>query len=123
MIQKIAYFWVPVTDMDRAVEFYHQLLGLKLLFNREDWSEFDIDGQRLALRKVSALPDPGGRPVVPGISLLAQPIEQAIATLKQKRVQFTEELEVYPYGKLASFRDLDGNILGLYEPPPYKKDG
>jgi predicted enzyme related to lactoylglutathione lyase len=122
MIQEIAYFWVPVKDMDRAVEFYHQLLGLKLLFKREDWSEFDLDGQRLALRKVSALSVPGDS-AVPGISLLARPIEQVIATLKQKGVQFTEELEVYPYGKLASFRDPDGNILGLYEPPPYKKDG
>ena len=118
MIHEIAYFWVPVADMDRAVEFYHQLLELKLLFKREDWSEFDLDGQRLALRKVSALSAPGDT-AVPGISLLAQPIEQAIATLKQKGVQFTEELEVYPYGKLASFRDPDGNILGLYEPPPY----
>ena len=117
MIQKIAYFWVPVTDMDRAVEFYHQLLGLKLLFKREDWSEFDIDGQRLALRKVDTLPEYEDSSV-PGISFLAQPIEQVIATLKQKRVHFTEELKVYPYGKLAGFRDPDGNVLGLYEPPP-----
>ena len=117
MIQKIAYFWVPITDMDRAVEFYHQLLGLKLLFKRQDWSEFDIDGQRLALSKKDFIPEHIELPV-PGISLLAQPIEQVIATLKQKGVQFTEELEVYPYGKLSSFRDPDGNILGLYEPPP-----
>ena len=117
LIQKIAYFWVPITDMDRAVEFYHQLLGLKLLFKREDWSEFDIDGQRLALRKVDTLPEYNDSSV-PGISLLAQPIEQVITTLKQKGVNFNEELRVYPYGKLASFRDPDGNILGLYEPPP-----
>ncbi len=116
MIQKIAYFWVPVTNMERAVEFYNQLLGFKLLFNREDWSEFDIDGQRLALRKVDTLPEHGES--VPGISFLAQPIEQAIATLEQRGVQFSGELEIYPYGKLARFRDPDGNVLGLYEPPP-----
>ncbi len=117
MIQKIAYFWVPVTNMERAVEFYNQLLGFKLLFNREDWSEFDIDGQRLALRKVDTLPE-HGESSVPGISFLAQPIEQAIATLEQRGVQFSGELEIYPYGKLARFRDPDGNVLGLYEPPP-----
>lgn len=117
MIQEIAYFWVPVTDMDRAVEFYHQLLGLKLLFKREDWSEFDLDGQRLALRKVRTLSDPGDT-AVPGLSFLAQPIEPVIAVLSGKGVHFVGELEVYPYGKLASFRDPDGNILGLYEPPP-----
>lgn len=122
MIQKIAYIWYQTTDMDRTVEFYHHVLGLKLLFKREDWSEFDADGQRLAFSKVDTLPQHNGS-YLPGVSFLAQPIEQVIATLKQKGVQFPEELEVYPYGKLASFRDPDGNILGLYEPPPYKKDG
>jgi predicted enzyme related to lactoylglutathione lyase len=105
--------------MDRTVEFYRQVLGLKLLFQREDWSEFDIDGQRLAFCKVDAPPE-NNDSFRPGVSFLAQPIEQVIADLSQKGVQFTEELEVYPYGKLASFRDPDGNILGLYEPPPLK---
>ena len=119
MIQKIAYIWYPVKDMDRAIEFYHELLGFKLLFKREDWSEFDIDGQRLALRKVDTLPEHNDSSV-PGVSFLAQPIEQVIATLSQEGVQFAEALKVYPYGKLATFQDPDGNFLGLYEPPPYK---
>jgi predicted enzyme related to lactoylglutathione lyase len=120
MFQRFAYFWYPVTDMDRAVEFYQQILGLKLLFKREDWSEFDIDDQRLALRKVNTLPPAVDNPAVPGLSFLAQPIEQAITTLSQKGVPIAEELKVYPYGKLASFRDPDGNVIGLYEPPALK---
>ncbi len=120
MIQRIAYIWYPVTDMNRAVEFYHEPLGLTLLFKGEDWSELEIDGQRLALRKVSTFPEHND-PAVPGVSFLAQPIEQVIATLSQKGVHFVEELKVYPYGKLATFRDPDGNLLGLYEPPPNKE--
>ena len=34
MIHKIAYFWLPVTDMNRAVEFYHQLLGFKNIVSK-----------------------------------------------------------------------------------------
>jgi len=119
MLQKIAYIWYPVTDMDRAVEFYHELLGFKLLFKREDWSEFEISGQRLALSKKDFIPEHRELPV-PGVSFLAQPIEQVISTLSRKGVQLADGLKVYPYGKLASFRDPDGNLLGLYEPPPYK---
>lgn len=119
MLKKLAYIWYQTTDMDRTVEFYHGVLGLKLLFKREDWSEFEIDGQRLAFCKVDTASE-NNDSFIPGVSFLAQPIEQVIATLTQKGVHFTEELEVYPYGKLASFRDPDGNILGLYEPPPYK---
>lgn len=117
MINKIAYHWVPTTDMDRAVEFYRDLLGFKLLFKREDWSEFDIGGQRLALCKVDTLHT---NRTSPGISFMAQPIEPVMDTLSSKGVTFIEALKVYPYGKLVHFQDLDGNILGLYEPPPEK---
>ncbi len=119
MLNKLAYIWYQTTDMDRTVDFYHQVLGLKLLFQREDWAEFDVDGQRLAFCKVDTLPEKNAS-YIPRVSFLAQPIEQVITDLSKKGVQFSEELQVYPYGKLASFSDPDGNILGLYEPPPQK---
>ena len=119
MIDKIAYTWYPTTDMDRAVEFYHDLLGFKLLFKEDDWSEFDVAGQRLALCKVDEIVHRTTSPGA-GISFLAQPIEQTIDALFQKGVTINEGLKVYPYGKLAYFEDPDGNILGLYEPPPAK---
>lgn len=117
MLKNIAYFWYPTTDMDRAVEFYQDLLGFKLLFKGEDWSEFDIAGQRLALCKVDTI---HRGQTSPGVSFMAKPIEQVIDTLSRKGVTFVEELKIYPYGKLARFQDPDGNILGLYEPPPEK---
>lgn len=115
MIDNIAYIWVSTTNMQRAVEFYADVLGFKLLFKREDWSEFEIGGQRLALCKVNVLHP---NRTSPGVSFIAQPIEQVMDTLSSQGVTFTEELQVYPYGKIVHFQDLDGNILGLYEPPP-----
>jgi predicted enzyme related to lactoylglutathione lyase len=99
--------------MDRSVEFYQNILGLELLFKRDDWSEFEIDGQRIALHKSDVKTSNGGAV----ISFHAEPIEGAIETLKGKGVCFVEELQVYPYGKIASFLDPDGNIIGLYQPP------
>jgi len=119
MIDKIAYLWYPTTDMDRAVEFYNNVLGFKLLFKRRDWSEFDISGQRLALCKVDAIPH--GK-TSPGVSFTAQPIETVIDALSRKGVSFVGELQVYPYGKLVRFQDPDGNILGLYEPPQQQNE-
>jgi len=119
MIGKIAYIWYPTTDMDRAVEFYHHLLGFKLLFQREDWSEFAVNGQRFALRKVTEISAPAATGT-PGVSFLASPIEDMVNLLSLKGVRFAERPQEYPYGKIASFRDPDGNILGLYEPPPSK---
>jgi len=105
----------PVTDMDRAVIFYRDVLGLRLLFQQQDWSEFDIDGQRLALHRES-MPETqnSGRVIV---SFEARPIESITASLKAMGVRFSGEIAVYSYGKQAYFTDPDGNTLGLYEPP------
>ena len=120
MFKKIAYFYCHVTDMDRAVDFYQNKLGLELLFQREDWSEFMIGGNRLALHAIQempATPSHGGA----GLSLEVDGIEDVITTLKERGVKFHEELQVFPYGKLASFLDPDGNVIGLYEPPKKNK--
>ncbi len=120
MSKKIAYIWYPTANMGRAVEFYQDLPGFRLLFQREDWSEFDIGGQRFALKKVDGL-STSQLSGTPGLSLLAQPIEETIDALTQKGVPFTGDLQQYPYGKIIHFQDPDGNILGLYEPPPPDK--
>lgn len=116
MLKKIAFSSYPVLKMDRAVEFYQNVLGFQLLFQREDWAEFNIDGQRLALQKVQAIAPPNlaGGAI---ISFQTNSIETDIKALKFQNVTFIGEIQDYPYGKLAYLKDPDGNILGLYEPP------
>ena len=113
MIKKIAFTYYSVKDLDKSLEFYQNTLGLKLLFKNDDWAEFEIDGQRIALHKKENIPSCGGAVV----SFHADPIEEVIEQLKKKGVKFTEELQTFPYGKLAGFIDPDGNLVGLYQPP------
>ncbi|MFQ5672671.1 MAG: VOC family protein [Nitrospinales bacterium] len=112
MFQKIAYTCYPVRDMARAVDFYRDVLGLKPLFTGDEWSEFEIGGQRLALRKMAS---PAS--TVAAVSLEATPIEHAVEKLKSRGVRIARDVQVFPYGKLASFLDSEGNLVGLYEPP------
>ncbi|MCM3664507.1 VOC family protein [Mesobacillus subterraneus] len=48
-IQKIGQIGVPVQNIERAIPFYEDLLGLPLLFNTETMAFFDCDGVRLLL--------------------------------------------------------------------------
>ncbi|WP_409252372.1 VOC family protein [Bacillus sp. SCS-153A] len=48
-IQKIGQIGVPVHDIDRAVQFYKERLGLTLLFNTDTMAFFESDGLRLML--------------------------------------------------------------------------
>jgi lactoylglutathione lyase len=40
---------IMVSDMDRSVRFYRDVLGLKLKFQSPEWTEFDVDSTTLAL--------------------------------------------------------------------------
>lgn len=48
-IQKIGQIGIPVTDLERAIPFYQEQLGLPLLFNTDTMAFFDCNGVRLLL--------------------------------------------------------------------------
>src|SRR6476646_45053 len=48
-IQKIGQIGVPVKDLDRAIQFYKEKLGLPLLFTAGSLAFFESNGTRLLL--------------------------------------------------------------------------
>lgn len=119
MFQKIAFIHYCTQNLDRSLEFYRDVLGLKLLVQNEEWVEFEVGSQRLALRLVdpwTASPEnPNTNNAM--IWLEARPIEKSIAFLKENNINIIKELEYNSYGKTITFADPDGNLIGLYEPP------
>lgn len=122
MFERIAFIHYCTQDLKQALKFYRDVLGFKLLVQDEEWIEFEVGGQRLALRQV----DPWTASTEPSsangamIWLEASPIEKSITTLKNNKVKFINELNIFSYGKTAVFKDPDGNLIGLYEPPSKK---
>ncbi|MCA1065600.1 VOC family protein [Rossellomorea sp. AcN35-11] len=49
MISKVGQIGVPVKDINRALTFYQEQLGLTLLFNTDRMAFFECDGLRLML--------------------------------------------------------------------------
>jgi len=119
VFQKIAFIHYPTQNLEQALRFYRDILGFKLLVQNEEWLEFDVGGQRLALRLIDPWTASSEPPITSGamIWLEARPIEKSITILKSKKVLFINELETFSYGKIATFADPDGNPIGLYEPP------
>src|SRR4051794_16252065 len=116
MIKGVAAVWLPVTDMKRAVAFYGDALGLRVREHDEDWSEVDANGLRIGLN--------GSEPESPrgdGGALIAfQPdgeLDDEVERLKGTGVDFPGEISEHPWGRIASFKDPDGNDLQLYAPP------
>jgi predicted enzyme related to lactoylglutathione lyase len=111
----IAFVSYPVSNLDRAVEFYQKVLGIEPLFHREDWAEFKLEGQRFALKKETIRQkreDTGAT-----VYFMAKPMQKFIDRLEGFDTKILGSLETHSYGKLARFKDPEGNIFGLYEPP------
>ena len=49
MIKGVAAVWLPVTNMERAVAFYGDTLGLPVTEHDNDWSEVDANGLKIGL--------------------------------------------------------------------------
>jgi catechol 2,3-dioxygenase-like lactoylglutathione lyase family enzyme len=54
---RINYVIVFVSDMDRSIAFYRDVMGLPLKFDSLGWTEFSTEGATLALHKT----DPSDR--------------------------------------------------------------
>jgi catechol 2,3-dioxygenase-like lactoylglutathione lyase family enzyme len=106
--------WLPVSDLDRAVEFYRDRLGLQERQHESDWAELEADGLRLGL---NARESPGGSG---GAVIAFRPrdgLDRACAELREQAVEFADGISEHPWGRVAPFKDPDGNDLQLYEPP------
>ncbi|MGH2662622.1 MAG: VOC family protein [Actinomycetota bacterium] len=106
------YFWV--TDMDRAVDFYSTVLGLRLV-RREDsqWAEFDAGPVRLALHgTIEGRPPEAGGTVV----FRVEDLEEARADLQARGAEFAEHTgDIEGFARFASLQDPDGNRVDLIE--------
>jgi len=115
MARGVANVWVPVQDMDRAVGFYRDVLGLEVQMSSPEWSELDAAGLSIGLNAR----EPQGTTVDGGavISFRAEDIEAEVEDLQARGAQFTGGVSSYDWGSVAPFRDSEGNNLQLYSPP------
>ncbi len=114
----VVYYYV--SDLDRALEFYRDKLGLEctdLWLNAPNrWAEFQAGGVTLGLEEVrkrgGSYRPPWGGAVA---SFQVDSIEKAKADLETKGIHFTTGILTFEKVKVAQFEDPDGNRLELHE--------
>jgi predicted enzyme related to lactoylglutathione lyase len=118
MIRSIKFASVPVSDQDRALDFYTTKLGFAIQTDQpmgEDmrWIELRIPGAdtRLVLFTPPGQEDRIGTPS--NIVFATDDVEATHAELSELGVEFDSEPEKQPWGTFATFRDPDGNQFVL----------
>lgn len=105
---------VLVQDLDRALRFYRDLLGLTLSMEQEDWALF-AEGIGLMLSP-EPLPQDNLNLNAVMISLTVPDVHAAYHELIEKGVAFFVGPTDVGGALVATFRDSEGNLLQMIQP-------
>lgn len=118
-LAQIGQIGLTVTNLDRAIDFYRDTLGMRFLFRVPNLAFFDCAGIRLML----GLPEANGEVFHPILYFRVDDIQKAAETLANRGVTFeakpalVAKLEKHDLW-LAAFRDPDRNAIELMSEVP-----
>lgn len=119
MIRAIKFVSIPVSDQDRALDFYTAKLGFTIVTDQpmgeeQRWIELGIPGAetRVVLFTADAHRDRIGTPS--NIVFLSDNVEKTYKELAGRGVEFLHEPKKEPWGTFTILKDPDGNqfVLG-----------
>ncbi len=128
MISGVQDFYYCVADMERALRFYRDLLGIPVENRSEWWSALDIGGVRLGLHwtggeAVPEVPGDDHGPHAGGqLTLRVRDIAAMLDRLRKAGTSVLGDIKDRPWGHLVTIRDPDGNYLTLMQPKTVAKE-
>lgn len=110
MTPKLKYIIEFVADMDRAVKFYRDVVGLTLKFESPGWSEFATGEASFALHPASEK----NRPGTYDVGFTVNDLEKFYVLMQSKGVKFPMPPTKQDFGgTLAQFLDTEGAHPGV----------
>lgn len=115
---RIGYINIHVSDVERAVAFYRDVLGFQLESSDPAFSyaRFNVDGFHFAVAG-GGTPKSEDAPILErltGVGIVVPDVDAAFADMKAKGARFTMEPSRQPWGGyMAMFADPDGNVFYL----------
>ena len=122
-VKEIGFVAIPVTDMERARDFYEGVLGLKVAEEMMSgkWVEYAVGDHTLAISNVSDTWRPSDQGT--GAALEVEDFDDAIMRLQERDVRFAAEPFETPCCHMAVIQDPDGNKLIIHKLKPENERG
>lgn len=111
LIGKLNSIVLAVSDMNKSVKFYRDVLGLEVAEKYPEWTELKAGNFYIGLYK--GKPDKPSGGSLPTFEV--EDIKKTTKDLKKKKVKFIDEPYEEDYGKLAIFSDPDGYLYELFQ--------
>ena len=122
MLKQVFYTSVLVSDQDKALDFYTNVLGLEKRVENPtpDGPRFLTVGVEGVIMLVLWPGTPGqaepalGSPP-PSVTIETDDCRKTVEELKSRGVEFVTDVLEFPWGYVAQFHDPDGNRLQIRE--------
>jgi catechol 2,3-dioxygenase-like lactoylglutathione lyase family enzyme len=118
-ISNVKVLSLPVSDQDRSINFYVDVLGLELLSGASmgpsmRWVQVALKGATTSITLVTWFPSmsPGS---LNGLVLETGALDSDVALLRSKGVVIEGGIQEQPWGRFVTFDDPDGNGIVLQE--------
>jgi predicted enzyme related to lactoylglutathione lyase len=112
MIKRVQNAYYVVSDMERAVKFYRDALGLKVKFqDGAKWAQFDGGNASFSLSS------PAESASAEGGAVVVFEVDDLTAAVKQVEASggtVTARRDMGSHGQTVTIRDPEGNILQLF---------
>ena len=117
-IKKLGNVILAVKDLDKSLEFYHEVIGLPIRNQRRTWIDLGTSGAIISLHPASLTAEHIGSSIENGITLgfLVGDIKSAVEELKSKGIKIYREVVEREAGKNAIVLDPDDYLVSLFEP-------
>ena len=112
-VKKLQNAYYVTGDMDRAVTFYREALGLGLKFqDGARWAQFDAGGVNFSLSSPEEAAA-GARGAV--VIFEVDDLDAARARLAEHGADVLDARDMGAHGRSLTFRDPDGNLVQLFQ--------
>lgn len=105
-----------VQDMAKSVAFFKDKLGAAPSYESPEWTEFPFGGASLCLH-LSSGKKTDAEHANGSVILHVDGLKAFTEELRKQKLEVAEVKEVHPGAYSSSFKDPDGNVIGLYEGP------
>ncbi len=118
-IKRVSNVILAVKDMKTSIHFYHEILGMPIKNERDNWVDLGQSGGSFLSLHPAADDEPhSGTSIHNGVlvGLIVGDIGSALEELKSKNVKIHRDIQKREAGKNAIVVDPDDYLISLFEP-------
>jgi len=117
-IKKVGNVILAVKDIDKSLQFYHEIIGLPIKNQRRSWVDLGTTGAILSLHPASLTAQHIGSSIENGITIgfLVGDVKSAVEELRAKGITIYRDIIEKDAGKNAVILDPDDYLISLFEP-------